>query len=114
MAAGTRILINRCPNTSEPRINVAAGDITTTGYTLNGAGSLSMGANTLTATDYTYTGGTFSQLTSTPAFSGGTVSIAAEGTYGYTLSSCGVEFGEAGTGWDLSGATISGTIAFTT
>ena len=73
-----------------------------------------MGSNTLTASGYTYTGGTFSQLASTPAFSGGTVSIAAEGDYDYTLSSCGVEFGAAGTGWDLSGATISGTIAFTT
>lgn len=89
-------------------------NVVTTGYTLNGAGSLSMGAKTLTATGYTYTGGTFSQLASTPAFSGGTVSIAAEGTYDYTLSSCGVEFGAAGTAWDLSGSTFSGTIALTT
>jgi hypothetical protein len=62
---------------------VAAFDITTTGYTLNGSGSISMGSNTFTATGYTYTGGTFSQATTSPAFSGGTLTLSTAGTYSY-------------------------------
>lgn len=63
-----------------------AGNITTTGYTLNGGGSLAMGGKTLTASapwSYTYTGGTFSQAASVPSFSGGTLNIGAAGTYTY-------------------------------
>lgn len=45
-----------------------------------------MGSNTLTASipwAYTYTGGTFSQATTVPSFSGGTLNIGAAGTYTY-------------------------------
>lgn len=65
----------------------AVGNVATTGYTLNGGGSLAMGSNTLTANDsftYTYTGGTFSQAASVPTFSGGTLNIGAAGTYTFT------------------------------
>lgn len=61
---------------------------TTTGYTLNGGGSLSMGSYTLTGSvpwNYTYTGGTFSQASVTPAFSGGTLAIGDGGTYTFTM-----------------------------
>lgn len=65
----------------------AAGALTTTGYTVNGAGSISMGSFVLTASVpwvYTYTGGTFSQATTVPSFNGGTLAIGASGTYTYT------------------------------
>lgn len=66
----------------------AKGDVTTSGYTLNGGGSLSMGSYTLTGSvpwNYTYTGGTFSQASVTPAFSGGTLAIGDGGTYTFTM-----------------------------
>lgn len=66
----------------------AAGDITLTGSgAISGGGSLSMGAFVLTAPApfaYTYTGGTFSQATTVPTFSGGTLNIGAADTYTYT------------------------------
>ena len=58
--------------------------MTTTGFTLNGAGQLSIGSFTLTGNEpfgYTYTGGIFSQLTTLPLFSGGTLTIGAAATY---------------------------------
>lgn len=64
----------------------AAGNLTTTGFTLNGAGSISMGSLTLTASIpwvYTYTGGTFSQAAAVPSFSGGTLEVGAAGTFTY-------------------------------
>jgi len=61
----------------------AQGNLTTTGYTLNGPGSISLDTNTLTATGYTYTGGVFSQSSATPSFSGGTLTITTPGTYSY-------------------------------
>ena len=67
----------------------AAGNVTTTGYTLNGGGSLSMGGYTLTATlpwAYTYTGGTFSQATTVPSFGGGQLNIGAAGTYTFGMT----------------------------
>jgi hypothetical protein len=68
----------------------AAANLTTTGYTLNGSGSISMGGKTLTASlpwVYTYTGGTFSQAASTPTFAGGTLTIGAAGTYTFVQAS---------------------------
>jgi len=72
----------------------AQGNITiTTGDKLNGPGALSMGSYTLTtefagASAYTFTGGSWSQSTTIPTFSGGTVNIGGTGTY---------EFNTAGT-----------------
>jgi hypothetical protein len=63
---------------------ISNGDVTTTGFTLNGAGQLSIGSFTLTGNEpfgYTYTGGIFSQLTTLPLFSGGTLTIGAAATY---------------------------------
>jgi hypothetical protein len=87
-----------------------------TGYTLNGSGSLSMGANTLTteftgAVPYTYTGGTWSQLSTVPAFSGGQLNIGALGTYTFTMTSAIISMtpGSAGT-YTMSGGTFAGTI----
>ena len=68
----------------------AQGAINISGDTLNGSGSIDMGSNTLTATgpfSYTYTGGTFSQATTVPSFSGGTLNIGAAGTFTYTQAS---------------------------
>lgn len=67
----------------------AAGNITTTGYTLNGGGVLAMGSYTLTASlpwAYTYTGGTFSQATTVPTFNGGQLNLGASGTYTFVMA----------------------------
>lgn len=68
----------------------AAGDITVAdGVTLNGNGSLSMGGFTILATefssgiDYTYTGGTWGQLSNSPTFAGGTLNLGAAATYAF-------------------------------
>ena len=68
----------------------AAANLTTTGYTLNGDGSISMDTYTLTASvpwTYTYTGGTFSQASTVPSFNGGTLAIGDGGTYTFTMVS---------------------------
>lgn len=70
----------------------AAADITIdTGFKLNGTGSISMAAFTLAtefagAVAYTYTGGTWSQPTTIPTFSGGTLALGAEGTYEFNVA----------------------------
>jgi hypothetical protein len=67
----------------------AAANVATTGFTLNGSGSLTLGSYTLTASlpfVYTYTGGAFSQATTVPAFAGGTLNIGAAGTYTFDTS----------------------------
>lgn len=94
----------------------AQGNLTTTGYTLNGAGSISLDTNTLTATGYTYTGGTFSQAAATPSFAGGTLTLTTKVTSGgaFSLSGGTIKFGAAGTDWNLSSATYSGTITLAT
>ena len=66
------------------------GNVVTSGYTLNGSGSLTLGAYSLTGTvpwNYSYTGGTFSQSTTVPNFSGGTLAIGNGGTYTFSTSS---------------------------
>lgn len=68
----------------------AAGNVTISdGAVLNGSGSISMDTFTLSTefaggVNYTYTGGTFSQATTVPTFSGGTLNIGAAGTFTYT------------------------------
>lgn len=68
----------------------AAGNVTISdGAVLNGSGSISMGAYTLatefsSGVNYTYAGGTWSQATTVPTCSGGTLNIGAAGTYTYT------------------------------
>lgn len=70
----------------------AQGDVTiSTTKVMNGSGSINMGSYTLTSETasgqaYTYTGGSFSQATTEPAFSGGTMSIGAAGTYTFTMA----------------------------
>lgn len=65
----------------------AVGNVTiTTGWKLNGAGSLSIGTYTLSSElvgpiAYTYTGGTWSQLTTVPTVNGGQLNIGAAATY---------------------------------
>lgn len=94
----------------------AQGNLTATGYTLNGAGSISMGAYTLTATGYSYTGGAFSQAAATPSFAGGALTLTTKVTTGgaFSLSGGTIKFGAAGTDWNLSSATYSGTITLAT
>lgn len=71
----------------------AQGNVTiSTTKVMNGSGSLNMGSYTLTAETaialpYTYTGGSFSQATTQPAFSGGTLTIGAAATYTFTMES---------------------------
>lgn len=70
----------------------ALGAVTvSTGQVLNGAGSINMGSFVLTtefagALAYTYTGGTWSQATTVPTFSGGQVNIGAAATYTFTMA----------------------------
>ncbi len=101
-------------------ILIAAGDVTTTGYTLNGAGSLAMGAHTLTGSipfSYTYTGGTWSQASTVPSFSGGTLTLptAITTSPGFTMTTGAIVFDDTSADWDLStciigsGVTLSNT-----
>ena len=65
------------------------GNVTTTGFSLTGTSSMNMGAYTLTASVpwvYTYTGGTFAQVSTVPSFNGGTLAIGAGGTYTFTMA----------------------------
>lgn len=69
----------------------ANSNLTTTGYTLDGSGSISMGSFVLTANQpwgYTYTSGTFSQASGSgvPSFSGGQLNIGAAGTYTFVMA----------------------------
>lgn len=93
----------------------ANGDVTTTGYTLNGGGSLSMGAYTLTGSvpwAYTYTGGTFTQAAAVPSFNGGTLAIGAAGTYTFTMagSTLVVLTPTAPSSYTLSAGSFTGTL----
>jgi hypothetical protein len=92
-------------------------DVIVTGWTLNGPGSLAMGSNTLTSDDaftYTYTGGTFSQATTSPTFSGGTLNIGAAGTYTFTQAASMTVSATptAPSNYVLSAATFTGTLNF--
>jgi hypothetical protein len=76
------------------------GNVTTTGFTLDGGGSLAMGAFTLTANQpwpYTFTGGTFSQAAGVPTFAGGTLVLSSTGTRTLNKSAGQITFTEAGT-----------------
>lgn len=98
----------------------AQGNITiNTTKVLNGAGSLSMGSYTLSSEfasgaypSYTYTGGTWSQLSSVPTFSSGTLAMAGEGAYVFVDSEADITFAPTANGvtYNLGGCTFSGTI----
>lgn len=93
----------------------AVGAVDTTGYTLNGSGSLSLGAQTLTASlpwPYTYTGGTFSQAAAVPTFNGGQLNIGAAGSYAFTLAGATiVSMTPAAPGtYAMGGASFTGTV----
>jgi hypothetical protein len=86
-------------------------DIIVTGWTLNGSGSLAMGAKLLTSNDlfsYTYTGGTFSQATTIPSFAGGTLTLPTTITTspGFTMGSGEIVFDDVSADWDLSSCII--------
>jgi hypothetical protein len=96
----------------------AQGNVTiTTGYKLNGAGSISMGSYTLSSElagliAYTYTGGTWSQLTTVPTVNGGQLNIGAAGTYtlgmgGSTIYSMAPT---AASTYNMSSGTFTGTV----
>lgn len=95
----------------------AAGNVTvSTTKVLNGSGSLSMGTKTLTAElntggAYTYTGGTYSRLTTGDTFNGGTLNIGAAGTYAFSLTSAIISMTPAAPStYAMGGATFSGTV----
>jgi hypothetical protein len=92
----------------------ASGALTTTGFTLNGSGSISMGAFVLTGSlpwVYTYTGGSFSQATTVPSFNGGQLNIGAGGTYNFvTAGSTIISMTPAASStYNLAGSTFTGT-----
>jgi hypothetical protein len=79
---------------------IALANVTTTGFTLDGGGSLAMGAFTLTANQpwpYTFTGGTFSQAAGVPTFAGGTLVLSSTGTRTLNKSAGQITFTAAGT-----------------
>jgi hypothetical protein len=86
------------------------------GYVLNGSGNLSIGTNTLSTefaggVNYTYTGGTWSQLTTVPAFGGGQVNLGAAGTYVFTATSSILSMTPAAAStYAMGGCTFTGTI----
>ncbi len=95
----------------------AQGNVTINdGFVLNGSGSLSMGSHTLSTefvsgTNYTYTGGAWSQLTTVPTFSGGTLNLGAAGTYTFTMSSAIISMTPTTPGtYSMGGGSFSGTI----
>jgi hypothetical protein len=87
-----------------------------TGIVLNGTGSISMGAHTLstefaTAGAYTYTGGAWSQGTTVPSFNGGQVNIGGVNTYVFTMASNTIiSMTPAASGtYNMSGVVFNGT-----
>lgn len=102
-----------------PSLFAAANLTINTTKVLNGSGSISMGAYTLTSEfasganpAYTYTGGTWAQSTTVPTFTGGTLAMAGEGTYSFTALSSIITFAPTANAvtYNLSGGTFSGTI----
>lgn len=88
-----------------------------TGQTLSGNGSINMGSYTLStefagAHAYTYTGGTWSQLSTVPTFAGGTLDMPAEGTYTFTADGSIIVFAPsaASVTYDLGAGTFTGTL----
>jgi hypothetical protein len=105
---------------------IAAANITTTGCSLTGSGSIAMGAYTLTSEftaggyAFTYTGGTYSQATAgAPVFTGGTLYMPAQGAitvvYTFTGNTMTVNFNPSANGanYNLSSGTFTGTITLT-
>lgn len=98
----------------------AAGNVTISdGAVLNGAGSLSMGAYTLSTefangSNYTYTGGTWSQLSTVPTFNGGTANIGAEGAYAFTATAALVTCAPSADAvtYEMGGCAFSGAMVF--
>jgi hypothetical protein len=97
----------------------ASGNITISdGAALNGAGTLSLGSYTLATefsggSNYSYTGGLWAQLESTPTFSGGTLTLGSEGVYTFTVgASMIITFAPSANDvtYDLSEVVVSGTL----
>lgn len=91
---------------------IALANVTTTGFTLDGGGSLAMGAFTLTANQpwpYTFTGGTFSQAAGVPTFAGGTLVLSSTGTRTLNKSAGQITFTAAGT-YTMSAAALTSNV----
>jgi len=94
---------------------IALANVTTTGYTLDGGGSLAMGAYTLTANQpwaYTFTGGTFSQAAGSglPVFSGGTLALGAAGAFTFGMTAAILQMTPtAPSTYNMSASSFSGT-----
>ena len=98
----------------------AQGAIDISADTLDGGGSLDMGAYTLTVTTpfaFTYTGGAYSRATgANPAFSAGALTLPTAITTGgaFSLTDATIKFGAASALWDLSDVVFSGVITIET
>jgi len=95
----------------------ALANATTTGFTLDGGGSLAMGAFTLTANQpwaYTFTGGAFSQGSGSglPVFAGGTLQITTTGTKTLQMTGGTLNFTAAGS-VDMSASTLASSVILT-
>lgn len=95
----------------------AAGAVTiNTTKVLNGAGSLSTGAFTLTAelnggATYTYTGGSFSRASTLDSFNGGQLNIGAAGTYVFSMTDARINVTPTGAStYNLASGTFTGAI----
>jgi hypothetical protein len=93
---------------------IALANVTTTGFTLDGGGSLAMGAYTLTANSpwaYTFTGGTFSQAAGSglPVYSGGTLTLSSTGTRTLQMTGGQITFSAAGT-YNMAASTLAGSV----
>src|SRR6185369_10206028 len=101
-----------------PALFAAASITVNTGKKLNGSGTLAMGSFTLSAEfpangkAYTYTGGTWSQASTVPAFSGGTLALGTEDTYTFTAADPIITFAPSANGvtYSLGGGTYTGTL----
>jgi hypothetical protein len=98
----------------------AAGDITVTdAVVLNGGGSLSMGSKVLitefaSGSNYTYTGGTWSQLSTVPTFNGGTLTLGVEDTFVFSATAATVTCAPSADAvtYEMGGCTFSGAMVF--
>lgn len=106
--------------TGPGNFNANANITVSTTKVLNGAGSINMGAFTLTTEfaggyGYSFTGGTWAQGSTVPSFTGGTVSMPSEGFYTFSANDSTLNFAPTtdGAEYDLSGCTLTGTITVT-
>lgn len=111
---GSKVALTGAGAAGSP-ILFAAGNVTISdGAVLNGPGSISMSGYLLSTEfssgyNYTYTGGAWSQLASTPSFSGGTLALSTVGSYTFTASSITIACNTTGT-YNLGACSFAGQI----